>query len=146
MSLLQANIVGVVLAGGLGRRMGAVEKPLVQLAGKTLIQHVLDRATPQCGHMVINANGDTGRFQAYNLPVVADSVEENPGPLAGILAGLDWAALHQPNATHVLSLPGDAPFIPHDLAQRLVQGLGKDSYLARAHSFGRRHPVVGLYN
>lgn len=145
MSLLQANIVGVVLAGGLGRRMGAVEKPLVQLAGKTLIQHVLDRATPQCAQMVINANGDAGRFQAYNLPVVADSVEENPGPLAGILAGLDWAALHQPTATHVLSLPGDAPFIPHDLAKRLVLGLGEDCYLARAHSFGRRHPVVGLW-
>ena len=87
----------------------------------------MDRATPQCGHMVINANGDTGRFQAYNLPVVADSVEENPGPLAGILAGLDWAALHQPNATHVLSLPGDAPFIPHDLANDWFKAVGKDS-------------------
>ena len=145
MSLLKENIVGVVLAGGLGRRMGQVDKPLVPLAGKPLIEHVLDRAQPQCAAMVINANGDPGRFQKFSLPVVADSVEENPGPLAGILAGLDWAALHQPHATHVLSLPGDAPFIPQDLVSRLVQGLGNDHYLARAHSFGRRHPVVGLW-
>ena len=145
MSLLKANIVGVVLAGGLGRRMGSVDKPLVPLAGKPLIEHVLDRAMPQCAAMVINANGDAGRFQRFNLPVVADSVDDNPGPLAGILAGLDWAALHQPSATHVLSLPGDAPFIPHDLVKRLVHGLGEGHELARAHSFGRRHPVVGLW-
>lgn len=142
---IRDNIVGVILAGGQGRRMGQADKPLVKLADKPLLQHVLDRASPQCGSMVINANGDPGRFSQFNLPVVADSVDDNPGPLAGILAGLDWAALHQPSATHVLSLPGDAPFIPRNLVERMVQELTDKTALARAHSFGRRHPVIGLW-
>jgi len=139
------HVVAVVLAGGQGRRMGFVDKPLMPLGEHTLLDHVIGRLSPQCSAIALNANGNPERFQYYQLPVIADSVEDHPGPLAGILAGLDWAALHQPQATHVISVPGDAPFIPRDLVSQLTQAIGDGAELARAHSFGRRHPVVGLW-
>ena len=145
MNASQDHVVAVVLAGGQGRRMGFVDKPLMPLGDQTLLDHVISRLAPQCSAIALNANGNPERFQSFQLPVIADSVEDNPGPLAGILAGLDWAALHQPQATHVISVPGDAPFIPRDLVAKLTQALGEGAELARAHSFGRRHPVVGLW-
>jgi len=145
MNASQNHVVAVVLAGGQGRRMGFVDKPLMPLGEHTLLDHVIGRLSPQCSAIALNANGNPERFQSYQLPVIADSVEDHPGPLAGILAGLDWAALHQPQATHVISVPGDAPFIPRDLVSQLTQAIGDGAELARAHSFGRRHPVVGLW-
>jgi len=145
MNASQNHVVAVVLAGGQGRRMGFVDKPLMPLGEHTLLDHVIGRLSPQCSAIALNANGNPERFQSYQLPVIADSVEDHPGPLAGILAGLDWAALHQPQATHVISVPGDAPFIPRDLVSQLTQTIGDGAELARAHSFGRRHPVVGLW-
>jgi len=145
MNASQDHVVAVVLAGGQGRRMGFVDKPLMPLGEHTLLDHVIGRLSPQCSAIALNANGNPERFQSYQLPVIADSVEDHPGPLAGILAGLDWAALHQPQATHVISVPGDAPFIPRDLVSQLTQAIGDGAKLARAHSFGRRHPVVGLW-
>lgn len=139
-----AVIAGVVLAGGQGRRMGHVDKPLLTLAGQPLLGHVLARTLPQVKAMVINANGDPSRFDEFNLPVVEDSAGGFLGPLAGILAGLDWAARAHPTVSHVISLPGDAPFVPRDLVARLAAAAKADG-LARAHSFGRRHPVVGLW-
>jgi len=145
MNASQDHVVAVVLAGGQGRRMGIVDKPLMPLGDQTLLDHVISRLAPQCSAIALNANGNPERFQSFQLPVIADSVDDHPGPLAGILAGLDWAALHQPQATHVISVPGDAPFIPRDLVAKLTQALGEGAELARAHSFGRRHPVVGLW-
>jgi len=145
MNASQDHVVAVVLAGGQGRRMGFVDKPLMPLGDQTLLDHVISRLAPQCSAIALNANGNPDRFQSLQLPVIADSVDDHPGPLAGILAGLDWAALHQPQATHVISVPGDAPFIPRDLVAKLTQALGEGAELARAHSFGRRHPVVGLW-
>ena len=145
MNASQDHVVAVVLAGGQGRRMGFVDKPLMPLGEHSLLDHVIGRLSPQCSAIALNANGNPERFQSYQLPVIADSVEDHPGPLAGILAGLDWAALHQPQATHVISVPGDAPFIPRDLVSQLTQAIGDGAELARAHSFGRRHPVVGLW-
>jgi len=145
MNASQDHVVAVVLAGGQGRRMGFVDKPLMPLGDQTLLDHVISRLAPQCSAIALNANGNPERFQSFQLPVIADSVEDHPGPLAGILAGLDWAALHQPQATHVISVPGDAPFIPRDLVAKLTQALWEGAELARAHSFGRRHPVVGLW-
>lgn len=139
-----SEVIGIVLAGGQGRRMGAVDKPLLELAGTTLLRHVLDRALPQVKAAAINANGDASRFAAFNLPVVKDTADGYLGPLAGVLSGLDWAAKAHPSATHIVSLAGDAPFIPRDLVARLCAALPADG-LARAHSFGRRHPVVGLW-
>jgi len=145
MNASQDHVVAVVLAGGQGRRMGFVDKPLMPLGDQTLLDHVISRLAPQCSAIALNANGNPERFQSFQLPVIADSVDDHPGPLAGILAGLDWAALHQPQATHLISVPGDAPFIPRDLVAKLTQALGEGAELARAHSFGRRHPVVGLW-
>ena len=145
MNASQDHVVAVVLDGGQGRRMGFVDKPLMPLGEHTLLDHVIGRLSPQCSAIALNANGNPERFLSYQMPVIADSVEDHPGPLAGILAGLDWAALHQPQATHVISVPGDAPFIPRDLVSQLTQAIGDGAKLARAHSFGRRHPVVGLW-
>ena len=139
-----SEVVGVVLAGGQGRRMGMADKPLLELAGLPLLRHVLDRALPQVKAAVINANGDAKRFAEFNLPVIKDTADGFLGPLAGVLSGLDWAAKTHPTASHIISLAGDAPFIPRDLVARLCADAPEDG-LARAHSFGRRHPVVGLW-
>ena len=138
---------GVVLAGGLARRMGGGDKPLREIGGRTILARVIARLEPQCECLVINANGDPRRFASFGLPVIADSVKDTPGPLAGILAGLDWAAANRPNAAFVLSAPGDCPFLPRDLVARLSQALiAENAELAVAASQGQSHPVVGLWS
>jgi molybdenum cofactor guanylyltransferase len=138
---------GVVLAGGLARRMGGGDKPLREIGGRTILARVIARLEPQCECLVINANGDPRRFASFGLPVVADGVEDYPGPLAGILAALDWAAVNRPNAAWILSAPGDCPFLPRDLAARLSHCLIADkAELAVAASQGQSHPVVGLWS
>ena len=138
-------IVGILLAGGLSRRMGGGDKCLRPLAGRTVLDHVVGRARPQVAALALNANGDPGRFAGYGLPVVADDVPDFPGPLAGVLAGLDWAA-GQPGATHVASFATDAPFLPTDLVARLAAAIADDrGDLACAASGGRAHPVFGLW-
>jgi molybdenum cofactor guanylyltransferase len=138
-------IAGIVLAGGLSRRMGGGDKCLRLLAGRPILAHIIDRARPQVTELAINANGDPGRFAGFGLPVVADSVADFPGPLAGILAGLDWAAASLPGASHVASFAGDAPFLPLDLVARLEAAVTAGSELACAASAGRAHPVFGLW-
>ncbi len=107
----------VILAGGLSRRMGA-EKALLLLAGRPLVAHVALRMAPQAGPLALNANGDPARFAALGLPVLPDPVAGNPGPLAGVLAALDWAAAQ--GAAGVATVPADAPFLPGDLVARLA--------------------------
>ncbi len=141
------GVPGVVLAGGLARRMGGGDKPLRELGGQTILARVLARLEPQCEGLVLSANGDPLRFSSFRLPVVADEVSHHPGPLAGILAGLDWASAHRPNAEWILSAPGDCPFLPRDLVARLVQAVFVEgAELAVAASQERAHPVVGLWN
>src|SRR5918995_450161 len=101
--------LGLVLAGGLARRMGGGDKALLRIGGTTILDRVLARLRPQCTGVILNANGDPARFAATRLPVVADSVPDFAGPLAGILAGLDWAAAHAPDVVWVGSVPGDCP-------------------------------------
>jgi molybdenum cofactor guanylyltransferase len=138
---------GVVLAGGLARRMGGGDKPLREIGGRTILARVVARLEPQCECLIINANGDPQRFASFGLPVVADGVEDYAGPLAGILAGLDWAAANRPNAAFVLSAPGDCPFLPRDLVARLGQAVIADNAeLAVAASQGQPHPVIGLWS
>ena len=144
MEMDRPKIAGVVLAGGLSRRMGGGDKALRPLAGKPMLAHVLDRAAPQVGAMVLNANGDSSRFAAFGLPCVADSVPGFAGPLAGILAGLDWAAAHAPDAEFVASFPSDAPFLPRDMVRRLYDARD-GAVIAIASSAGRTHPVCGLW-
>jgi molybdopterin-guanine dinucleotide biosynthesis protein A len=138
--------VGVLLAGGLARRMGGGDKPLRLLAGRPLLDHVIERMRPQVDALVLNANGDPARFAAYGLPVAADSIADFAGPLAGVLAGLDWAAAHRPDCPMVASVATDAPFLPADLVARLMAGLAADGAdMACAASGGQAHPVIGLW-
>jgi len=138
--------LGLVLAGGLARRMGGGDKALLRIGGKTILERTLERLLPQCMRAVINANGDPARFAFTGLPVVADNIEGFAGPLAGILAGLDWAADNAPELAWIVSVPGDCPFLPHDLAARLhAARLAAGKPLACARSGEWRHPVVGLW-
>ena len=140
------DVAGVILAGGLSRRMGGGDKGLRLLAGRPILDHVIARARPQVGPLVLNANGDPGRFAEYGLPVVPDSVDGFAGPLAGVLAGLDWTAANAPDCTHMISFACDAPFLPTDLVERLVhEAAGQGADLACAESGGRAHPVFGLW-
>ena len=140
------SILGLVLAGGLARRMGGGDKARIRIGGKTILERVLARLAPQCGSMILNANGDPARFGDTGLPVVPDTVPGFAGPLAGILAGLDWAAANAPQVTDVVSVPGDCPFLPSDLIPRLEQARkAADLPLACARSGDWRHPVIGLW-
>ncbi len=138
--------LGLVLVGGLARRMGGGDKTRIRIGGKTILERVLARLKPQCAEVILNANGDPARFADTGLPVVPDTVPGFAGPLAGILAGLDWTATHAPAITDVASVPGDCPFLPGDLVARLSaarQAAGVP--LACAGSGDWRHPVVGLW-
>ncbi|TXR47000.1 molybdenum cofactor guanylyltransferase MobA [Phyllobacterium endophyticum] len=140
------STVGVILAGGLARRMGGGDKPMHTIGGCTILDHVISRLAPQCGVLLLNANGDPSRFSSAGLPVVADSVPDYPGPLAGILSSLDWAADNRPDAEWVVSTAGDCPFLPRDLVRRFhAARITEDAQLAVAASGGRTHPVVGLW-
>jgi molybdopterin-guanine dinucleotide biosynthesis protein A len=141
------KIPGVLLAGGLARRMGGGDKPMRTILGRTILDRVIARLQPQCGDLLLNANGDPARFAAFGLPVIADGVADFPGPLAGILAALDWAAANRPDVELVLSAAADCPFLPRDLMSRLYGALVADNAeLAVAASCGQSHPVIGLWS
>jgi molybdopterin-guanine dinucleotide biosynthesis protein A len=138
---------GILLAGGLARRMGGGDKPMRSIAGRTILARTIARLSSQCDGLILNANGDPARFAAYGLPVIADSVADFPGPLAGILAGLDWAAAHRPDVTWVLSAAADCPFLPRDLVARLHRArIEQNAQLAVAASGGQSHHVIGLWS
>jgi molybdopterin-guanine dinucleotide biosynthesis protein A len=138
------TIAGVILAGGLSRRMGGNEKSLLQLAGKQPVSWVAEAMQPQVSHLALNANGDPQRFDFLDLPVIADTIEGFVGPLAGVLAGMRWAAgLDQ--VTHIVSAAADTPFLPGNLVQRLDDAIAAPGDIAMAHSVGRIHPVFGLW-
>jgi molybdenum cofactor guanylyltransferase len=138
---------GVLLAGGLARRMGGGDKPMRQIAGRTILDRVIARLEPQCEELILNANGDPARFATFGLPVIADTVENFPGPLAGILAALDWAAANRPEVSWILSAAADCPFLPRDLVARLHHACAKqNAQLAVAASGGQSHPVIGLWS
>ncbi|MDO9707100.1 molybdenum cofactor guanylyltransferase MobA [Paracraurococcus lichenis] len=144
------TVLAVILAGGLARRMGGGDKPLRLLAGRPLLEHVLDRLRPQVAAVILNANGDPARFaditSHWGLPVVPDPLPDYPGPLAGVLAALDWAAAHRPDLPTVLSAPGDGPFLPPDLVARLEEArAAAGTPLACAASGGWTHPPIGLW-
>jgi molybdenum cofactor guanylyltransferase len=139
---------GLVLAGGLARRMGGGDKARITIGGISILDRVLARLSGQCVDIIINANGDPARFADTGCTVVADNVPDYPGPLAGILAGLDWLAAQDNGVEWLLSVPGDCPFLPDDLVERLHQARRKKGTgvaLACARSGEWRHPVVGLW-
>jgi molybdopterin-guanine dinucleotide biosynthesis protein A len=126
--------------------MGGGDKALLRIGGVTILERVLERLRRQCSGIILNANGDPRRFAATGLPVVPDDVPGFAGPLAGILAGLDWAAAQAPGIAWVGSVPGDCPFLPRDLIPRLhAARSAADVPLACAKSGDQRHPVAGLW-
>ncbi len=136
--------LGVILAGGLARRMGGGDKALLEIGDVTLLDHAIARLAPQVGGIALNANGDAARFARFNLPVLADSIEGFAGPLAGILAGLDWAAGQ--GAESIVSVAVDTPFFPCDLVPQLLlasEGMAHPLVLAETES--GRHPTFGLW-
>jgi molybdopterin-guanine dinucleotide biosynthesis protein A len=146
MTIEARGTLGLVLAGGLARRMGGGDKIFIQIGSKKILDRVLERLRPQCTQLILNANGDPARFAATKLPVVADTVPDFSGPLAGILAGLDWTAAHAPGIADIVSVPGDCPFLPRDLVARLQAARSATKVpLACAMSGKQTHPVVGLW-
>lgn len=140
------STLGVILAGGLSRRMGGGDKGLKMLGGQSLLAHVKQRLCPQVGTLILNANGDSKRFSALDLPVIADSLPNYPGPLAGILAALDYAAAHHPSIEWVVSVAGDGPFLPSDLVSRLHEARRQAGLaLACAASDSFTHPTIALW-
>ena len=140
------STVGAILAGGLARRLAGGDKALRMVGGRTILSRLVERLTPQVTQLMLNANDDPRRLQGLGLPVVADSLSDHPGPLAGVLAALEWTALSAPEIEWVVTVPGDTPFIPRDLVLRLHARRQRDgAILACAGSRGRTHPVVALW-
>lgn len=137
----------VLLAGGLARRMGGGDKPMRQIAGRTILARVIARLKPQCDGLILNANGNPARFASFGLAVIPDTVADFPGPLAGILAALDWTAANRPEISWILSAAADCPFLPRDLVARMHEARAEqNAQLAVAASGGQSHPVIGLWS
>ncbi len=137
---------GVILAGGLARRMGGRPKAFVEVAGRALVDHVIGRLAPQVTALALNANADRERLANRGLPVIADTVEGFAGPLAGVLAGMLWARREVPGVRWLVSVAVDTPFFPTDLTSRFLQAVeAEGAELACAASGGRTHPVFGLW-
>lgn len=141
--MMPGQIAGLILAGGRSSRMGGTDKTLLPLGGQPLIGRIVDRLEPQASPIVINSNGDAAVFARFGLEIIADTIVGHQGPLAGILAGLEWAA-RKPGITHVLSVAGDTPFFPATLIEQLVAKSGANG-IAVAASNGRPHPVFALW-
>ena len=136
----QADVTGIVLAGGMGRRMGGVDKGLVELAGRPMVAHVLARLAPQVGSVLINANQNPDRYALFGHPVVADAVGGFAGPLAGLHAGMTEAT-----TPFVVTVPCDSPFLPTDLVARLGIAIVRDgAQIAVARTLDQPHPVFAL--
>jgi len=141
----QEPVIGALLAGGQSRRFGGGDKTLSALAGKPMLDHAVERLTPQVNTLILNANGDPARFSAYGLTVVPDPVGDHAGPLAGVLAGLDWAR-RESDARWVVTAAGDSPLFPDDLVARLMAGIdGRYPAIALAACGGQTHPTFGLW-
>jgi molybdopterin-guanine dinucleotide biosynthesis protein A len=139
-TIARTDITGVVFAGGQGRRMGGVDKGLVELDGRALVAHVIERLAPQVGELVINANQNRDRYAAFGYPVVADVIPDFAGPLAGLHAAMAGAT-----TPYIVTSPCDSPFLPADLVARLALALAATPLdLAVARTFDQPHPVFSL--
>lgn len=140
-------VVGLILAGGLARRMGGGDKCLLPLAGKTILQHTIDRAQPQVDELVLNANGNSLRFARMRLPVITDQYTNNPGPMAGIQAGLAWMSKDNPDGEWLASFASDTPFFPTDIVAKLMAvALSKQAQVAVAVTAAGMQPTFALWH
>jgi molybdopterin-guanine dinucleotide biosynthesis protein A len=140
------NTVGVILAGGRSQRMGGGHKCLLSLDKSTLLEHVIKRALPQVDRLILNINEDTNLFDAVNLPLVKDSINGFAGPLAGVLAGMEWSLENSPESKWIVTFASDTPFFPVDLVKKFLSVVDKTgAELVCASSKGRSHPVFGLW-
>ncbi|MBD1546714.1 molybdenum cofactor guanylyltransferase MobA [Roseibium aggregatum] len=140
------SVLACILAGGQSRRMGGGDKTLIDIGGKSMLAHIIDRLSPQTERIILNANGDPSRFADFGFPVVADPVGDYAGPLAGILAGLTYARDHAPQVRYVVSVAGDTPFFPKTLVSGLLSAVpAARPVIALASSHDRLHPVFGLW-
>ena len=138
--MINQEVTALVLAGGRGRRMGGADKGLIELQGKPIIEHILEALEPQCDHIIINANRNIDRYAVYGHPVLADSLDDYQGPLAGFATGMKHA-----KTKYVITLPCDAPDLPHDLVRRMMQTLNdQKAEIAVAHDGERMQPVYAL--
>ena len=136
--------VGIILAGGQAQRMGGGDKSRLMLGNRSILSHVIARFKPQCASLVLNANGDAGRFADLNMPAIADSIDGFAGPLSGVLAGLDWAA--ENGVEHIVTAAADTPFLPCDLVPRLQMAAEDTAHgLALATSPSGRQPTFGIW-
>jgi molybdenum cofactor guanylyltransferase len=140
------RVAGVILAGGLSRRMGGGDKGLCELGGKPLMTHAIERLSAQASPIAINANGDASRFASFCLQVIPDATADFAGPLAGVLSGMRWAAKSAPEARFIVTAACDTPFFPDDLVEKLVAATkGQYPAIVLANSEGQVHPVFGLW-
>jgi molybdopterin-guanine dinucleotide biosynthesis protein A len=146
MSEAGERIAGLILAGGLSRRMGGGDKCLIQVEGQSLLDRTIDRLRPQVGPMILNANGDPSRLADFTLPVVPDVIQGYAGPLVGILTGLEWLADHSLGVDWMVSVAADTPLFPENLVERLFAAVKAESAdLAVAYTGSRSHPVFALW-
>ncbi len=137
--------LGVILAGGLATRMGGGDKGLKTVGGRSILSRVIARIGPQVSRLTINANGDPARLAAFGLPVLADDIPDYAGPLAGVLAAMDFAEAN--GMARVLSVAADSPFLPVDLGRRLSAAMeASDARVAVAHSGGWAQPTIALWD
>tara|TARA_B110000503_G_scaffold47467_1_gene77358 strand:- start:1976 stop:2614 length:639 start_codon:yes stop_codon:yes gene_type:complete len=146
MSIKTDQLVGVILAGGLSRRMGGGDKSMLVLGGQPILNYVVDLAQAQVDTVLLNVNGDAQRFEAFKLPVQADIVPDFAGPLAGIVSAMAWAKQNKAGATHIITMAADTPFFPVDYVSRMVKQMQVEGQrLACASYKGRTQPVFGLW-
>ena len=140
-------MIGIILAGGLATRMGGGDKGLRAVGGLPILDRLIATLRLQCEALVVSANGDADRLASYGLPVVPDDLPNNLGPLAGVLAGLDWIAAHHPDCQFAVSAPTDTPFLPKDFVARLQDVRVEDrAMIVCARSGGATHPVASLWS
>jgi len=140
------NVIGVILAGGQGRRMGGADKSFIELGGRTLLARAIDRFGPQVSRIVLSANGDPSRFSGFGVPVLVDPISDFAGPLAGLLAAMEWSVQHAPDVRWIASVSVDTPFLPPDLVAKLKSAQeANQTDLVCAWSGGQIQPVCGLW-
>lgn len=145
-NLATDHVAGVIVAGGQSRRWGGGDKFLAPVGGKTLLQHVIDRVEIQVRMLILNANGSAPEYGGLGMTVISDNVKGDRGPLAGVLTGLDWVRENLPGVKWVMTVPSDAPFLPADLAERLLASVNDErADMGCVMSGGRTHPVIGLW-